>query len=123
VHEFAIVQSLCEAALEEAKRHSAVGILSITCRVGVMRQIVPEIMQTAFELTSEGTLLEKAILKLETDGVESTCSDCGARETVYELLFECPVCGSTSIRCSGGKDITLVSMDISQGEGDGDSSS
>jgi len=123
VHEFAIVQSLCEAALEEAKRHRAVGILSLTCRVGVMRQIVPEIMQTAFEVTVEGTLLEKAVLKLETDGIESTCHDCGVRKTVYELLFECPACGSTSIRCSGGQEITLVSMDVSQGEGDGDSSS
>ena len=38
MHEFAIVQSLCEAALEEAKRHRAAGILSVTCRVGVLRQ-------------------------------------------------------------------------------------
>jgi hydrogenase nickel incorporation protein HypA/HybF len=123
VHEFGIAQSICEVALEEAQRHGASEVVSITCRVGVMRQIVPEIMQTAFELSAEGTLLERAALNLEAEGIRAGCKECGAAQTVYEVPFECPACGSVAIVCSGGQNISLVSIEINQGVGDGDSSS
>ena len=123
MHEFAIAQSICDAALEEARRNGATEVISITCRVGVMRHVVPEFMQTAFELSAEGSLLEGTVLNLETDGIETACSDCGATETVYQIPFECPSCSSTAIRCRGGQDITLVSMEINQGDVDGDSRS
>lgn len=123
MHEFAIAESICDIALEEAKRHRATEVLSVTCRIGVIRQVAPEFMKTAFELSAEGTLLEGAVLNIETEGIETACSECGAAQTVYEVPFECPVCGSVTIRCSGGQDITLMSIEINQGAGDGDSSS
>ena len=121
MHEFAIAQSICDVALEEARRHEAARVVSITCRFGVMRQIVPEFMKTAFELSAEGTLLDGAVLNMKTEGIEAACSDCGATQTLYEIPFECPACGSAAVRCRGGQDIILVSMKISQGYGDGDS--
>ncbi len=112
MHEFAIAQSMRDIALEEARRHGAVTVVSVTCRVGVMRQVVPECMKTAFELSAEGTLLARAVLNIEPEGINVQCRECGAAETVYGVPFECSKCGSASIVCSGGQDITLVSMEI-----------
>jgi hydrogenase nickel insertion protein HypA len=123
VHEFAIAESIRDIALDEAQRHGAIAVGSITCRIGVMRQVVPEFLQTAFELVVEGTLLEPATLKLETEGIETACNACHAVRTVNELPFECPVCGSVAIECHGGQDITLLSMEIDTGVDDGDSRS
>jgi hydrogenase nickel incorporation protein HypA/HybF len=121
VHEFAIASSIRDTALAEAKRHQAIGVVSVTCRFGVLRRIVPEIMTTAFELSVAGTLMEGATLKMETEGIQIECRDCGSTTTIDEAPFECPGCGSHAIRCSGGDDILLVSMEISQGDSDGDS--
>ena len=123
MHEFAIARSICDIALEEARRHRAKGVVSITCRIGVLRQIVPEIMDTAFELSAHGTALEGTRLIVEVEGIEVACSDCGGEQTVYEIPFACPACGSGAIHCTGGEDIFLTSMEISPGDDDGDSSS
>ena len=115
MHEFSIAQSICDIAVEEARRHGATDVVSITCRIGVMRQVVPEFLQTAFELSAEGTLLEGAVLHIEVEGIEVTCEACGGLQTVHEVPFGCPACGSVAIRCSGGQDILLMSMEINQG--------
>jgi hydrogenase nickel incorporation protein HypA/HybF len=114
---------MCDVALDVARQHGATEVISLTCRIGVLRQVVPELMQNAFELASEGTLLQGATLKVETDGIEVACTDCGVTRTVYEIPFECPACGSSAIRCSGGQDITLTSIEVNEGVGDGDSGS
>ena len=123
MHEFAIAQSICDTALEEARRHGAAEVVSVTCRIGVMRQVVPEFLKTAFELSAEGTLLERAALHIETEGIKAACRACGAEETSYIVPLACPTCGAATIQCSEGQDITLVSIEINQGVGDGDSGS
>ena len=120
MHEFAIAQSLCETVLDEARKNGATEVVSITCRFGVLRQIVPEVMKSAFELSAEGTLLERAELKFETDGMTIECRECAATQTVCDVPLQCPACGSSSIACSGGQDITLISIEINQGVDDGD---
>jgi hydrogenase nickel incorporation protein HypA/HybF len=123
MHEFAIAESIRDIALDEARRHGAISVGAITCRIGVMRQVVPAFLQTAFELVAEGTLLEPATLKLETEGIETDCAACHAVRTVNDVPFECPACGSAAVSCHGGQDITLLSMEIDTGVDDGDSRS
>jgi hydrogenase nickel incorporation protein HypA/HybF len=122
LHEFSIVQSICEHAQREAEQHGATRVLSITCRVGVMRQLVPELMETAFSVLTEGTPMEGATLILETEGVHVACSACGMDTVIQEIPYECPACGSHRIRCRGGQDIVLMSLEAEQEERDGDQS-
>lgn len=114
MHELAIAQSICDHALKEAQRHGATRVISVTCRVGVMRQLVPGLMEAAFTLSAEGTPLEDATLVLETQAAEVTCAACGSTTLVHAVPLECPSCGSGEIRCSGGQDITLVSLEVNE---------
>lgn len=123
MHEFSITQSLCEVAREEARRHDACRVRSLTCRLGVCRQIVPELLHTAFEILADDELLRGAELIVETEPVTVDCQSCGVSTTVQELPFQCPGCGSTDIRCSGGDDISLLSMEIDKESDDGHSGS
>ncbi len=120
MHEFSIVQSICEHALREAQAHGGGRVMSITCRVGVMRQLVPELMQTAFEVSTGGTPLEGATLRLETEGVQIACSACGRTTVIEEIPYACPACDSHEIHCRGGQDIILLSLEVEQEERDGD---
>jgi len=123
VHEFSIAQSICEHAIREAEAHNATRVISLRCRVGVMRQLVPELMETAFTLTSEGTLLEGARLEIDTEGVRVVCADCGHDAVSQEIPFACPACHSELIRCEGGQDILLVSLDLEKEDGHGSADS
>jgi hydrogenase nickel incorporation protein HypA/HybF len=123
VHEFSIAQSICDITLQEARQHGARRVISVTCRVGVLRQLVPDLMETAFRLCAEGTILQDTRLGLETEGVDVACMACGRTYTVHEIVFRCPGCNASEIHCRGGQEITLASMEIEQGTGDGDSDS
>jgi hydrogenase nickel incorporation protein HypA/HybF len=119
MHELAIVQSICDAALDEARRHGAARVRSVTCRAGVLRQLVPEMMESAFLLLSEGTPLEGARLTVEREGVVVACAACGNTGTVYEIPRGCSACLSSEVRCTGGQDIMLTAMEIDREAGDG----
>jgi hydrogenase nickel incorporation protein HypA/HybF len=88
-----------------------------------MRQLVPELMETAFTLTSEGTILEGARLDIETEGVRVVCAECGHDGVTNEIPFACPACRSGLIRCEGGRDIFLISLSLEQENGHGSSDS
>ena len=123
MHEFSIAQSICDHAIREARQHGATRVLSLRCRVGVMRQLVPELMETAFTLTSEGTILEGARLDIETEGVRVVCAECGHDGVTNEIPYACPACQSGLIRCEGGQDIFLISLSLEQENGHGSSDS
>jgi hydrogenase nickel incorporation protein HypA/HybF len=120
VHEFSVAESIRDVVLEEARRHDARRVLAVTCRMGVMRMIVDEVLRTAFELIAADTILADAKLILETEGVDVSCAACGATTTMYEVPYSCPACDSVRIRCRGGQDFTLLSIEIDQEAANGD---
>ena len=116
MHEFSIAQSICDIALNEAKQHGARRVLQVKCRVGVFRQIVPDVLQTAFELCAENSEMQGAKLIVETEPVQVSCAACKATTEVPDFPTGCPACGSDDITFTGGQDLSLVSIEIEQEE-------
>ena len=120
MHEFSLAHSMLEIALESAAAHDAVRITQVKCRIGAMRQVVPQLMYTAFEACSTGTIAEGAELVLETEPVQVTCRTCGAVEKADSVVYDCPKCGAVDIRLEGGQEILLLSLSLEQENDDGD---
>ncbi len=114
MHEFSLASSIRDIALETAAANHAVCIQSVHCRVGAMRQVVPSLMQTAFEACTAGTIAEGAKLVLEVDPVEVRCAACGKTSKSDEMAYQCPACESFDIAVHGGSDLVLTSIEIDQ---------
>ncbi|HRX85342.1 MAG TPA: hydrogenase maturation nickel metallochaperone HypA [Phycisphaerae bacterium] len=114
MHEFSLATALCEIVVEEATRYDAVRVQSVRCRVGVMRQVVPELMQTAFAACSVGTLAAGAALELEVEPVALHCAACGADAALDEIARTCPACGSDAVTLTGGDALIVAALEIDQ---------
>ena len=122
VHEFALAHSVLQIALETAEVHEALRVRTVRCRIGAMRQVVPSLLQTAFEACCRDTVAQGANLMIEVDPITITCSTCGTIRNVETMTYQCPVCDSTDIRMEKGTGMEITSITIDQEDADGHSS-
>ncbi len=114
MHEFSIARSICRIALEEAERHGASRITAVCVEVGTMRQVVPELLKTAFEAAGSGTPLEGATLELQAAPVEATCNQCGHVSHCETLQMNCERCDSSDVQFAGGNNLRVNSIRVAE---------
>jgi hydrogenase nickel incorporation protein HypA/HybF len=116
MHEFSLAQSIHEIALEEARRHRGVRVVAVNLRIGVLRQIVPSLLESAFESVSSGTPLAGVVLRIEVEPVRTCCTACGHAAESEELSACCAACGSPRIRFYGGMEMQVTSLSVEDKE-------
>lgn len=117
MHEMSIALALVEQLESLAAEHHAERITTVSVRAGVLRQIVPEALEVAFETAAEGTRAEGAALELEIAPVVARCRGCGHRFQPALDSFLCPRCGQADVAIAEGDDILLTSITAEQPDG------
>jgi hydrogenase nickel incorporation protein HypA/HybF len=112
MHEYSIMQSALNQALEEARRAGAVRVHQIRLRVGVLSGVVPEALQFAFEALTAGTPAEGATLAIDDVPARFWCAPCGREFVSANLYSECPDCGTPSNELRAGRELELNSMEV-----------
>ena len=110
MHEMSIAVGVIEQVLAVADEHRARRVDEVELTVGVMRQVVPEALQTAFEVVSTGTVAEGAALKITEEPAAAECRNCGRSFGCTVHDFRCPGCGQADVHVTAGKDIVLKSI-------------
>jgi hydrogenase nickel incorporation protein HypA/HybF len=113
MHEFALMQSTLDLALKEAATAGAHEIHELRMRVGRLSGVVPEALSYAFEALRPDTLAAKACLEIESVPAVMWCDACQQEFESPELLCECPSCGTISRELRRGRELELISMEIS----------
>jgi hydrogenase nickel incorporation protein HypA/HybF len=81
MHELSLVASLFELLEEQAREHQAQRITLVKLRVGKLSGIVPELLQSAFDVYRKGTIAEEARLEIDVFMDEDfSCRGCGGRD-------------------------------------------
>lgn len=113
MHEVSLMQSAIALAVEQTKSQGLSKIHRIDLNVGELSGVVPEALEFAFDVVSAGTLAEGAQLHLETVPILCYCRHC--RREFYPLswIYKCPYCNRLSSDIREGKDLELVSLEIS----------
>ncbi|MEM0360011.1 MAG: hydrogenase maturation nickel metallochaperone HypA [Candidatus Diapherotrites archaeon] len=107
MHEFGIARKLLGDALAEAKKARAGKIKEIVIELGEIADVTAEELTEAFKVVSEGTIAEKARIKIEIEKPKIKClngheSEWRKEAEFSEALFlDCPVCGEKAM-LSGG---------------------
>ena len=115
MHEFSVARSICRIAIEEARRNGVTRITSVCVEVGTMRQVVPQLLQTAFDIASRGTSLEGAELEIRKVPITIKCQSCGQYSVSEEMQMCCDMCSSTQIEISGGNELLVSSIRVVEG--------
>lgn len=116
MHEYSVMSGVVGAILERIKGMNVKRVERVDMIVGELTFLSPEQMKFAFEVLSEGTLLEGAELNIEIRKARIKCRKCGyeggmsveeSEEYHYELpIFKCPKCGG-DVDIIEGKECTV----------------
>lgn len=112
MHELSIVVSLFEILEEKAKEKKAKKILSVKLKVGKLSGVVPECLETAFDIYKKETIASKARLKIEEVPLKVQCQKCRAEIIKDDFIFVCDKCGSTELKTLSGTELLLEKIEM-----------
>jgi hydrogenase nickel incorporation protein HypA/HybF len=114
MHEVSIMEQTLDIALSAARQQGAGQIHRLSMRIGEMSGVVADALRFAFDVVTQNTIAEGAILDIETVAVSCQCQHCGTTFHPPDLIFECPRCGSRNVQVLSGKEIELASLEVSE---------
>lgn len=110
MHEFSIAQALVDQIENIAHENRLECVESIELETGSLREVVSEVMQTAFKASCEGTVAQGAELRLSVKPARAVCLTCQQlfKPSVHD--YSCPKCSQTKIDIIEGNKILLMSI-------------
>jgi hydrogenase nickel incorporation protein HypA/HybF len=112
MHELSIVASLFEILEEKVREQKATKIILVKLQVGKLAGVVPEFLETAFNIYKEGTLAAEALLETVEIPLKIQCQKCGTEFTSENFIFLCPSCGSAEIKILSGTELLLEKIEL-----------
>jgi hydrogenase nickel incorporation protein HypA/HybF len=111
VHELSIAESIVSIAeCHAAGRRVAL----VELKVGHLRQVVPSALEFAFELVSQGTVVEGAVLDMEEVPAAGRCRQCGSEGDLGGFPFSCQGCGGFDVEVTRGEELTVDSLELEE---------
>lgn len=108
MHELGIIENIINITSEHAKGRK---IQRILLEIGQLSGIMSDAIRFGFDVCSQGTLLEGAILEItETPGL-GKCRQCG-QEIALEQPFGVCHCGSMELDLIAGQELKIKEMEV-----------
>jgi hydrogenase nickel incorporation protein HypA/HybF len=103
--------SIADAIVAIASRHAAGRqVVKVEVRVGHLRQVVPDALAFAFQLTSEGTCVAGAELALQEVPAAGRCRACARESELDGFPLQCPGCGGFDLELTAGEELLVDSL-------------
>ena len=112
MHELTLAAAVVDQALEVLARSGAARVVAVTLDFGVLSGAEPDALAFCFPHATLGTAVEGARLELRPAPLVLRCLLCGAETTRGEAELVCGACDSGAVEVIGGRDLTLVSLEV-----------
>lgn len=112
MHEFGIIEGVIKTVQQTAEANKATKVYSVRLRIGDMTEAVEESLLFAYEVLTEGTLLEGSTLEVEAVHPRSRCLECGAEFDHDRYHMRCPECDSAMTTLVAGRELEIASLDV-----------
>jgi len=111
MHEMSIAQNIFDIVREEMTRHQVQKLHAVNIVVGELSAVVPSSLTFCWNILVEDTDLAETALNIRLAPLTYRCYDCGQEFTAEELTFECPLCGGKEPSLTGGRELTIESLE------------
>jgi len=113
MHELSICRGLCTQLQQLAGEHGAEKIRRVEIEVGAMSNVVPELLDQAFQVMQQtAPLIADAELNIKKVPLMARCHGCDSDQQLERFVFECPACGSTRLEVTQGEDLLLRQVEL-----------
>ena len=110
MHELSLVASLFETLEAQAKTHGAARVTFVKLQVGELAGVVPELLESAFEMYRRDTIASDARLEVEVIAVRFRCRACDGEAFLDDT--SCAACGARDPEVVAGRDLVLERLEI-----------
>jgi hydrogenase nickel incorporation protein HypA/HybF len=110
MHEMSIADALLQGVLDAAAKSRLVRVQEVMLDVGKVRLVVPEALELAWTIVSEGTVAAGSLLRIREVPIEAACRRCGRVYPADVDNYLCPGCGQADVEIVAGDDIMLTSV-------------
>lgn len=110
MHELSIAESLMDQIEDIAKTNNLVSVDAIQIESGILRQVIPDVMQAAFEAVKKDTICENAILTIFEISALATCRQCKCEFEPSIDDFTCKKCNIANVDIIKGNEIILKAV-------------
>jgi hydrogenase nickel incorporation protein HypA/HybF len=111
MHELSIISNVVTITEEAALKEGLKKVTRINLLVGALNQVVPEMMQFAFETITKNTLVENSELNIINVPIKMKCRSCNHTFIVEEHVFLCIECNSADLELIEGKELFIQSIE------------
>jgi hydrogenase nickel incorporation protein HypA/HybF len=108
VHELAITEGLVDAV---SARLPGQQVTCVRLEIGALSGVVADSVRFCFDLVTEGTNLEGAVLEIAQPAAECHCRICGEDFEPDGPIVMCP-CGSAEVTVLAGQDLKITSVQV-----------
>jgi hydrogenase nickel incorporation protein HypA/HybF len=113
MHELPITQSILDLTLEHAAKAGGGRVTGIHLVIGELSRVVDDCVQFYWDLISEGTPAQGAVLHFRRVPLEFSCRDCGEVFRPREALdYRCTSCRGSRVRVEKGDEFRLEAIDL-----------
>lgn len=107
--------SLCQAIADHVQaRAGGRPVRRVDVRIGHLRQVVPDALQFAWEMLTEGTDLADSELVVEHIPAVVRCRACGTDTTLDWPVLVCAACESHDVDLRSGEELELAWIDVAE---------
>ena len=107
--------SIASAVLAIVQRHAdGRRVERVELRIGHLRQVVPDALEFAWELVSDGTVAQGAALHIEEVPATVRCARCGGESTLRAFPARCARCGSLDAETTGGDELLVDALELAE---------
>jgi len=110
MHEMSIADAVLRGVLDAVAKSRVVRVQEVMLDVGKVRLVVPESLELAWTVVSEGTVAEGSHLRIREVPIEAACRRCGRVYPADVDNYLCPGCGQADVEIVAGDDIMLTSV-------------
>jgi hydrogenase nickel incorporation protein HypA/HybF len=110
MHELGITQSIVAIICEHAQGRKVQRIL---LEIGKLSAIMPDAIRFCFDICSQGTVLENAILEIKEIPGLASCDRCGSQILLEKPFGKCK-CGNFELHLITGEELKIKEIDIEE---------
>lgn len=113
MHELSIANQLVELVSAHAQENDGGKVRLVRLRIGALSCVHRSALEFSFELVTESTPLQGAVLDIETVPVTVYCAHCDSVEPLDGIQsFRCPRCQTPSADIRSGRELELHSIEL-----------
>lgn len=112
MHELSLAEAITNTIKELCSNSNWKRVRRVVLKVGHMRQVDPELLVFAFDVTSKGTLAEGAEVSILQIPNVLKCNTCGQTTAPETAVFLCQSCGSMDVELLSGMELMIDSLEV-----------